>query len=102
MFNVTSEMLRTLWALQRHEQVGSLWLTFIKEFEKLRDQHRDEAIHFIPSTDDVNSREREDILRGIAITLDVLCHAFEDPMKLLEEIRIIGEETEMKKDQNPF
>ena len=102
MFEITSEMLRTLWALQGHEQVGGLWLTFIKEFEKLRDQHRDESIHFIPSTDDFNSREREDILRGIVICLDVISHAFSDPLKLLEEIKIIEQQTEINKDQNPF
>ncbi len=95
-------MLGVLVALRNHEQVGGLWLTFLSEFSKLRDNHRDEAIHFIPSTDDANSREREDILRGIVIALDVLSHAFEDPLKLLEEVRIIGKETEIKKDQNPF
>ena len=98
MFHITPNMLGILISLEKRED----WQIFLKEFKQVRDEHVDESLHFVPNMEDFNARQRADILRGIALCLDVLYHAFEDPLKLLEEIRIIGKETEMKKDQNPF
>jgi hypothetical protein len=89
MFNLTENMLKSILSLHNSQERGA-WVAFIQEMKRLRDDNLSEVLHFVPPRGDMNTRERQDVMRGITICLDVLSHAFEDPVSALEEVRIIG------------
>lgn len=98
MFHLTQEMLKILMVLTK----DPAWAVFIREFKKIRDENVEGALHFFPDPSDMNAQERQTLLRGVAVCLDVLCNAFSDPVSLLEEIVIIEKTEIIKKESNPF
>lgn len=98
MFNITSEMLKILLVLSK----DPVWPVFIQEFKKIRDDNVENVLHFFPDPIDVNARDRQTLFRGVAVALDVLCNAFIDPISLLEEIKIVGKNEELKKESDSF
>jgi type II secretory pathway component PulM len=98
MFTLTQEMLKILLVLSK----DSVWPIFIHEFKKIRDENVDDTIHFFPDLADVNARERQTLLRGIAVCLDVLYNAFLDPVSLLEDVKLVENTNQSQKDSNPF
>ena len=86
MFNVTADLLRSVLILSQARETSSAWTVFMRELGKIRDQHVSENLHFVPSPDDHNARTRKDILNGVAISLDILFHAFDNPLSLIEDI----------------
>jgi hypothetical protein len=102
MFNVTSDLLKSILILRSSEQTRGAWIMFVQELRKIRDQHVSENLHFVPSTDDINARYRKDIMNGIAICMDVLTHSLEDPDSLLESIRKMEEQVATNLNTSPF
>lgn len=98
MFTLTEDMLKILINLGKSDG----WPIFLGEFRKIRDENVANAIHFNPDALDANARERQTLLRGVAVCLDVLCNAFSDPITLLEDIKLVEKTEDLKKDLNPF
>lgn len=98
MFHLTPEMLKILMVLSK----DPAWAVFMQEFKKIRDENVEDALHFTPDPADMNARDRQTLLRGVAVCLDVLCNSFTDPVTLLEEIVLIEKTEALKKESNPF
>jgi hypothetical protein len=90
MFNLTKEMLKILLVLSK----DPAWPVFLREFKTIRDENVENALHFNPPKNDFNAKQRQDLFRGVAVALDVLYHAFDNPIALLEEIQLAERITE--------
>lgn len=102
MFSLTSDLLKSITILQSSDQTRGAWIMFIRELQKIRDEHVSESLHFVPSSDDMNASSRKELLRGIAICLDVLVHAFENPMAILESTEKIVKDVARAKESSAF
>lgn len=65
---------------------------FCSELEKMSEEMTSEFMAGIPGIDDVNAQKREDITRGVVMTLYTLNQCMKNPEEALEHIRIINEE----------
>lgn len=97
MFNLTSDLLKSILSLQNADETRGSWIVFIRELEKIRDQHVSESLHYVPSWKDQNAQSRGELFRGIAVCLDVLTNALKDPMTILES----REKTEKQQERIP-
>jgi hypothetical protein len=78
------------------------WYKLVEMIKELRDLHTENWIHYIPDPADFNSRDRLNVMRGIAICLDIMHHAFADPQLLLEDVKTIEESAQKMNESNPF
>ncbi len=102
MFNVTADLLMSIVSLRSSTQTAGSWTVFVKELGKIRDHWVSENLHFVPSADDVNADYRKNITNGIAICMDVLFNALNDPDTLLEDISLVKKEVAAQQKSNPF
>jgi len=99
MFSITADLLKSILILSQSKETAGAWAMFTRELGKIRDQHVSENLHFIPSSDDFNANTRKNILNGIAICLDVLAHAYDDPVSLLGDLEEAQKEAEKRAEQ---
>jgi len=102
MFNVTADFLKSILILSQSRESAGAWIVFLREMAKIRDQHVSENLHFIPSPDDFNANTRKNLLNGVAICMDVLCHALEDPNSLLEDLEKVTKEASKTQPSDSF
>lgn len=101
MFKVSSELLKSIVTLRNNDETGA-WNVFVNELSKLSQEMSNDILHSVPEREDFNGRMRFDVSRGIAIALDVLSHALQDPLRLLEDIEIIGIKQVQSEAGNPY
>ena len=89
MIKLTERMLHAIIAM-RNETTA--FAVFCSELAVMSDEMTAEYLAGIPGTDDVNAQKREDITRGIVMTLYTLSKCFKEPEEALEHIRIIAQE----------
>lgn len=88
MITLNERMLKSIIAMREAPAFG----VFCSELEKLSDEMIMEFMAGIPGSDDVNAQKREDITRGVAMTLYTLSKCLKNPEEALEHIRIIEQE----------
>lgn len=101
MFKVSAELLKSIVTLQSNDESGA-WARLVNELDKLSKEMSNDIMHAVPEREDFNGRMRFDVSRGIAIGIDVLVHAFQDPVKLLEDVEIIELKSFQSKANNPY
>lgn len=93
MIKLTERMLQAIIAMRNEAPIFSV---FCSELAKMSEEMTAEYLAGIPGVDDVNAQKREDITRGIVMTLYTLNQCFKNPEEALEHIRIIEEEVKSR------
>ena len=88
MIKLSERMLKAIIAMRE----APAFLVFCSELETLSDEMVMDFMSSVPDVNDVNAQKREDITRGISMTLYTLSKCFKSPEEALEHIRIIEKE----------
>jgi len=88
MIRLTERMLKAIIVLREAPAFG----VFCSELEAMSEEMVMGFMSSVPEMSDVNAQKREDITRGISMTLYTLSKCFKNPEEALEHIRIIDKE----------
>lgn len=88
MIKLGSRMIQSIVALRE----APAFPVFCDELKKMSEEMVSDFMSDIPDANDVNAQKREDVMRGVAMTLYTLSNCFSNPEEALEHIRMIEKE----------
>jgi len=88
MIKLEARMIQAIIALRE----APAFPVFCDELKKMSEEMVYGLMSDIPDANDVNAQKREDVTRGVAMTLYTLSNCFSDPEEALEHIRMIEKE----------